>query len=269
MRYVLFLSFLLALAAACREEEEILPAPPPSVNAPAGPVEAIPQQNQNPSFGLDSDTFEYGSFKDMPYRILWPRKFDAAKTYPLHIFLHGIGERGTDNEAPLAVGGAHFEADSIREAYPAVVIFPQCPNSQYWFSETMTRKLRALIDSVVAHPNIDVKKISIGGFSMGAYGTFAMVASYPDLFQSAIAISGDGDETKANQMKRSQWRLFAGGRDSVVPSRKTEKMAKALSKAGASVSFTLYPESDHGRTWTHALSEPDFFRWLFAPRGNH
>lgn len=263
MRQALLL-LLFALTVACHNEEEVLPAPAPSANDP-GPLipPETPQQDNNPPFDVGAESFQYGSFRGMPYRVLVPKDYSSAKIYPLHIFLHGIGERGTDNEAQLNVGAAHFEADSIRQAYPAFIIFPQCPDSHFWFNEAMTNQLRALIDSVVMHPNIDKKNISIGGFSMGAYGTFAMVARNPTLFRSAIAISGDGDETKADRMSESKWRLFAGARDSVVPSRKTEKMAKALLKAGASVSFTLYPDADHGGTWVHALSEPDFFEWLF------
>ena len=32
------------------------------------------------------------------YRILLPQNFDKTKKYPLHLFLHGIGERGSDNK---------------------------------------------------------------------------------------------------------------------------------------------------------------------------
>ena len=263
MRNFFLACFLLALITACHNEEEVKPIPTPATTPAAPAGTEIPQQDQRPSFDADADVFQYGSFDDMPYRILFPKNYDPAKAYPLHIFLHGIGERGTDNEAQLGVGAAHFQADSIREKYPAFILFPQCPDSQYWFSETITDKLRALIDSVVSAQNIDPTRLSIGGFSMGAYGTFAMVARNPNLFTSAIAISGDGDETKADQMAESKWRLFAGARDSVVPSRKTEKMAKALLNAGASVSFTVYPNADHGRTWHHAFSEADFFDWLF------
>lgn len=257
--------FLLTLIAACHNEEDVVPVPPPATESPA-PV-ATPQTSQqdgNPSFDVDSETFQYAAFRNMPYRFLTPDDYDPAKTYPLHIFLHGIGERGSDNEAQLHAGAAYFVADSIREAYPAFVIFPQCPDSHFWFDEAMTDKLRALIDSAMTHPSVDAKHVSIGGFSMGAYGTFAMVAKNPDLFKSAIAISGDGDERKAGRMKDSKWRLFAGARDSVVPSQKTEKMAKALAKAGASVSFTIYPDADHGRTLRRAFSEPDLMAWLFG-----
>lgn len=257
--------FLLTLIAACHNEDEVVPVPPATTETPAPAIDPeSSQQSGDHSSDLESETFQYGSFRNMPYRFLAPRNYNSSKTYPLHIFLHGIGERGSDNEAQLQAGAAYFEADSIRKAYPAFVIFPQCPDSHFWFDEAMTDKLRALIDSVVTQPSIDAKHLSIGGFSMGAYGTFAMVARNPDLFKSAIAISGDGDERKAGRMKESNWRLFAGAHDAVVPSAKTEKMAKALARAGASVSFTLYPDADHGRTLRRAFSEPDLFDWLFS-----
>ena len=77
---------------------------------------------------------------------------------------------------------------------------------------------------------------------MGAYGTFEMVARYPGLFEAAVAISGDGDEEEVASMAKSRWQIFAGQKDEVVPSIKTKKIAEALLTAGASVSFTLYPE---------------------------
>lgn len=107
---------------------------------------------------------------------------------------------------------------------------------------------------------------------MGAYGTYAMTAQYPELFAAAIAISGDGDEHKTTLMARTKWRIFAGKKDNVVPSGKSEKMANALKKSGASVSITVYPHADHTASWVNAFAEPDFCSWLFSisrSRANH
>jgi predicted peptidase len=99
---------------------------------------------------------------------------------------------------------------------------------------------------------------------MGAFGTFAIVARNPHFFESAVAISGEADEDKASLMAKTKWQIFAGKKDNIVPAVKTEKIAKALEKAGASVSFTLFPEADHGATWWYAFSQPDFFYKLFS-----
>jgi predicted peptidase len=101
---------------------------------------------------------------------------------------------------------------------------------------------------------------------MGAYGTYAMVAEFPDLFAAAVAISGDGDARKASRMKKTKWRIFAGKRDEIVSFGKSEKMAKALEEAGASVYYTLYPNADHAGSWILAFEEPDFCSWIFSVR---
>src|SRR5205809_963998 len=61
------------------------------------------------------------------YRILYPENYRKAKKYPLIVFLHGSGERGRDNEAQLMHGGKLFLKSDIRQNFPAIVIFPQCP----------------------------------------------------------------------------------------------------------------------------------------------
>ena len=39
--------------------------------------------------------------QSLNYRILYPKNFNKTKLYPLTLFLHGIGERGDDNELQL------------------------------------------------------------------------------------------------------------------------------------------------------------------------
>jgi len=42
-------------------------------------------------------------------------------------FLHGSGERSTDNEAQLKRGVTNFAQDANLLKFPAIVIAPQCP----------------------------------------------------------------------------------------------------------------------------------------------
>jgi predicted peptidase len=217
---------------------------------------------------IDSPVYEYKKNNDLPYRILFPKNYDADKNYPLLLFLHGIGERGSDNEKQLTWGASLFQIDSIRDKYPAIVVFPQCQTSHYWFDNWGTQNLKALTDRLVSDYAVDEEKIYIGGLSMGAYGTYAMVAKFPELFAAAVAISGDGDENKASSMAKIKWRIFAGKKDQVVSSAKSEKMVKALKNSGASVLFTLYPQADHVGSWVNAFAEPDFCSWLFSVSRN-
>src|SRR5687767_969762 len=75
----------------------------------------------------------------LPYRILFPENYDKAKKYPLVLFLHGAGERGSDNEKQLVHGGKLFLDSLNRKNFPAIVVFPQCPTGNYWGSVLVDR----------------------------------------------------------------------------------------------------------------------------------
>ena len=61
------------------------------------------------------------------YVVFVPAAYSPNKTWPVVLFLHGAGERGTDGRVHLNVGlGPMVKA---REAnFPAIVVFPQCEN---------------------------------------------------------------------------------------------------------------------------------------------
>src|SRR5580704_17419919 len=69
----------------------------------------------------------------LPYRIMYPVNYDVKKPYPLIVFLHGAGLRGNDNEHQLTESGRFFLNAPIRDKFPAIVIFPQCPSDSMWF----------------------------------------------------------------------------------------------------------------------------------------
>ena len=68
----------------------------------------------------------------LPYRILIPKNYNSQKSYPLLIFLHGAGERGSDNKSQLVHGSFLFKSEDFRNNYPAIVVFPQCPDKSSW-----------------------------------------------------------------------------------------------------------------------------------------
>lgn len=96
------------------------------------------------SFTQDSTLYEKkeytpGNGKVLPYRILYPEQYDKSKKYPLILFLHGAGERGSDNEKQLIHGGTLFIADSNHKKFPSFVVIPQCPTDSAWSSVKIDR----------------------------------------------------------------------------------------------------------------------------------
>src|SRR5690606_3970353 len=151
------------------------------------------------------------------YRIMYPKEFSEDKQYPLVLFLHGAGERGNNNESQLAHGSKLFASDENREAFPAIVIFPQCPQDDYWANAMVNRTTKPLtlnfqnggeptkalslvmqlMDEMVAKSFVIKNQVYVGGLSMGGMGTFEILSRKPELFAAAFAICGGGNTEAA------------------------------------------------------------------------
>lgn len=223
----------------------------------------------------------------LPYRMLLPLNYNAAKQYPLVLFLHGAGERGNNNEAQL-IHGAKVFADSLnRVKYPAIVIFPQCPYTDFWarikpvkpMTDTTPNVIEyptdwqtgpslalvsQLLDSLAAAPAVDKRRIYAGGLSMGGMGTFEILWRKPGFFAAAFPICGGGNTaTAAIYGKNFPIWVFHGRIDPVVDVNDSRKMVAALKAAGAKVKYSEYPDVQHD-SWNNAFAEPGLLPWLFS-----
>lgn len=222
----------------------------------------------------------------LPYRVLLPQNYDSAKSYPLLFFLHGAGERGSDNEKQLTHGGKLFVREDLRRHFPAIVIFPQCPVSSYWsnvvrlhdpsgkrrfrfLEEGEPTRSMALLQQLVAfaleaYP-VQKDAVYVGGLSMGAMGTYELVRRNPGVFGRAFAICGGAHPGTAKKLRKTGWWIFHGLKDDVVDPQFSQNMAAALKRHRANVRLTLYPNANHN-SWDSAFAEPDLLPWLFSGR---
>lgn len=228
-------------------------------------------------------TFTAEDGTNLNYRLLTPDEDAAGKKFPLVIFLHGAGERGDDNEKQLVHGSQMFLNPVNREKYPAYVLFPQCPPDGFWAYDIKTRQLgfdslteepvmpaifkavKELIDSYMAYPDVDRSRVYIIGLSMGAMGTYDLVARFPEMFAAAVPICGFVDPQRLESVKGVSFRIYHGDADSVVPLKGSRNAYKALKKAGAKVELYEFPGCDHV-SWNLAFSQPDFMQWLFKQK---
>ena len=234
--------------------------------------------------------FEKGEFfhkgRLLPYRILKPVDFDSSKQYPLHIFLHGAGERGSDNAAQLIHGSDLFVEKNSE--FPAIVIFPQCPVDDYWaqinFEYTNEERVpvfefpkesepgwamsavMTMIKAELEEPYIDSDRVYLSGLSMGGMGTFELLYRMPDTFAAATPICGGGNpEHIPSWGKPVPLWVFHGDTDNVVPALYSQVMVDALKAGGFNPKFSLYPSVGHD-SWTSAFAEPDLFSWIYSHR---
>jgi len=238
----------------------------------------------------NKSSFDRGSYTKkrdtLPYRFLFPENFNPLKKYALIFILHGAGERGNNNEDQLKYGTELFLNYVVREKYPAIVIYPQCPANDFWSNvkieqNLITRKpkfifqtdapptkamklLMGLVDDFLDKPYVNKHQVYVGGLSMGGMGTFEIIGREPDIFAAAFAICG-GDNTlnaKKYAKKVPLW-IFHGEKDSVVPFEHSEVMVGAIKEAGGNPKYTWYPNDDHN-SWNDAFGEPDLMPWLFS-----
>ena len=223
----------------------------------------------------------------LAYRILYPQDYDARKSYPLVVFLHGADGRGKDNQKQLTHSAALFMKDANRKKYPAIVVFPQCSLNDFWARTRIVKAMTdstpfafeyltdmpmnkglglvsQLLDSLALTKNINNKQIYIGGISMGGMGTFELLWRKPGFFAAAFPICGGGNtNTAALYGKGFPIWIFHGDKDPVVDVNDSRKMVIALKNAEGDVKYSEYPEVKHD-SWKDAFAEPQFLPWLFS-----
>lgn len=187
-----------------------------------------------------------------------PAGYDAgaSATWPLMIFLHGAGERGTDVER-VAVNGPPKLIEQGRD-YPCIVVSPLCSGTGWVAAE-----LQAFIEDIVKQYRIDPNRIYLTGLSMGGYGTWDLAVRYPDYYAAIAPLCGGGDPAQAYKLRDMPVWAFHGALDATVPVIRTQEMIDAIRKAGGDPLVTIYPALGHD-VWTTTYANEGLYTWLFA-----
>jgi predicted peptidase len=203
---------------------------------------------------------------ELNYLLFLPQgyKAEAGKRWPLILFLHGAGERGSD-VWKVAVHGPPKHV-ATHPDFPFIVISPQCPEGQVWSNDA----LLALLEEVMAKHAVDPGRVYLTGLSMGGYGTWNLGLTYPDKFAAIVPICGGGESitvllssgAKSVALKSLGVWAFHGGKDNVVPLDESQRMVDLLKKTGVQeTKLTVYPEAGHD-SWTETYSNPQLYEWL-------
>ena len=228
------------------------------------------------------DTYEAGSVeidvegkpRSYNYRL---RRPDGDEPAPLVVFLHGMGERGSDNLAQLG----HFPHRVIREAHftdkPCYVLAPQCPEDDSWSRwdepnnpdpTPAMRGAMAAIDRVMSEENIDPDRVYLIGLSMGGYGTWDLAARQPERFAAIVPVCGGGDAKKMHRLVDLPTWAFHGTADRVVPETRSVVLVEAIRSAGGSPRYSALADVGHN-SWDIAFGPAEnggAMDWLFQQR---
>jgi len=215
----------------------------------------------------------------LPYHLLSPENVEEGKRYPLVLFLHGAGERGTNNISQLVHVARELSKPEMRSRFPVFVIAPQCPTGQQWVdtpwtadSHTMPEQPSAsmkltieLLDQASQSLPIDPARIYVTGLSMGGFGVWDLLQRHSQKFAGAIAICGGGDPAFADKIKQVPIWATHGDADTVVKVKRSREMIDAIRAAGGRPIYTEFPGVGHN-AWAPTAQNRMIWDWLFTQR---
>ncbi len=193
------------------------------------------------------------------YLLFLPEGYNKndGKRWPLILFLHGSGERGTVLDSVKKHGPPKIVEQ--KKDFPFIVVSPQCPPGQRWYAPT----LDGLLQEVIQQHAVDTSRMYLTGLSMGGYGAWEYATMYPNRFAAVAPICGGGNPDKVWFIRNLPIWVFHGAKDQSVPVKQSEDMVNALKKAGSNVKFTVYPEAAHD-SWTETYNNPALYEWFLS-----
>lgn len=219
---------------------------------------------------------------DYPYLLLPPLEVLEGKSYPLVLFLHGSGERGTDNEKQKAHFPVRMAQPELARRFDSYVLAPQCPRKDSWAksdglrtdrftqdpkpTQALRGALACLREVIREHP-VDLDRIALTGLSMGGAGAWDLALRRPDVFSAVAPICGWGDPSQAYRLAGVPLLVWHGSADRSVPVSCSQAMVKALRALGQTVQFRNLPDVGH-HSWDQAYGPQGCLDSLFAARRN-
>lgn len=243
---------------------------------PSSPIGKIRGQFTEETMQKDSVALKYMFFQPA---------VRGNEKYPLVIYLHGGGERGSYTPLVLANSGATAFADSQwQEENPCYIVAPQCPMNSSWNNPDFQELLVSHIMQLSGKYPIDTCRVYITGLSMGGMGTWEAITRYPATYAAAMPICGGADPYKVRAAKNVPVWAFHAEDDPVVPvsgefagPNTTEKyvgtrrIVASLRNEGSDILYTEYPkgymvQKAHAfahASWIPAYEDMEAKQWLF------
>ncbi|MGC1129776.1 MAG: alpha/beta hydrolase-fold protein [Candidatus Acidiferrales bacterium] len=223
--------------------------------------------------GFIAGSHHSASGETMQYRLFVPPDYDPAKKYPIVLWLHDAGGRGSDNLAQINVSnfaGSHIWTKPEAEAkFHAFVLAPQISNTKSWarpHANTPPVSIRLaleILDAVEKKYSIDRAREYLVGQSIGGEGVWRAISIAPERFAAAMALCGYGDAWMIPRVAKEPVWIFQGAADPMIGAQRARLWVAALRQAGGEPKYSEYPDIGHN-VWDVAFSEPALLPWLFS-----
>lgn len=233
-----------------------------------------------PAFG--QQVFKTTSTSVIGYLEYLPSDYHSnSDKYPIVIFLHGIGERGTDTTDPVLLeksippvanlGPPKYAKNG--QDFPFILISPQLKKS---YGSWPSWYVLEVINHVKQYLRVDERRIHITGLSLGGGGAWVTAQENPKLFASLSPVCGSQNSTsKACGITGENLPVWAfhGDKDTVIPLSRTTAMVDAINACVPAPSpvakLSVYAGVAHD-SWERAYApnqnyhSPNVYGWMMS-----
>ncbi|WP_034669591.1 carboxylesterase family protein [Chryseobacterium populi] len=228
--------------------------------------------NQIPATDFQKLIYKHNE-KELPYRLLLPRKYNAAEKYPVVITFHNSTRIGNDNEKQLEPLSKIWLREEIYSQYHCFVIAPQFNerSSNYFKNKNGVLESRPgddvrlvleLLKGIENQYNIDPSRIYLVGYSMGASTAQNLMALAPQKFAAMISIAAVPDFSNLSAWKNKSILLIHGQNDTENPYIGSVELYSKLS-GNKKLTFKTYTQLDHNNITIPFLLSDEIPKWLF------
>ncbi|MEK7465893.1 MAG: HEAT repeat domain-containing protein [Planctomycetota bacterium] len=197
------------------------------------------------------------SARGLTYQLRVPENSARGK-HPLIVALHGAGDNCANFMRWISGPQATFAKD-------AILLAPQALKNGSWDKED----LEPLADLVREMKAAHAPTRTIGfGFSRGAYYTFHLGTTHPELYDGAIPFAGGlpGAVPDSDDMRRLPFYVCHGDADDVVPVAESERSVKALETGKVPVKFEKVAGLKHTVDWAAVKRGLDWVNGILDER---
>ncbi|MDA1195227.1 MAG: PDZ domain-containing protein [Planctomycetota bacterium] len=177
-----------------------------------------------------------------------PETYDAARAWPVLIWLHGAVSR------PVDEGGA-FGIRTMLEIAQEEGFFVLSPSTQAgseWWTPNGVEFVRGALDDLAREWRIDADRVAVTGFSDGASGCFHLLAHDPERYACFLPLMAHPGITRmiggpcfAANVRSRPVLAFNGGADPLYPSERIKPLIDELKAAGANMEWVDLPDAGH------------------------
>ena len=203
------------------------------------------------------------NFRGMPYVVRYPDGSHSDGKYPVLLFLHGSGTRGSSIEKLLAHSFMQNSAAHLDLGF--ITVMPLC-HKNTWFD--LGETLIDFAKMIYTAPDTDPARLYLTGNSMGGYGAWQLAMAAPELFAAVLPVCGGGMYWNAGRLVNLPVWAFHGELDRAVLPEESKKMVDAVNRRGGNARLTIYPETAHN-CWQYAYTDRRVYLWMMAQRNKN